>query len=143
MHELLEADNQHLDDATARRLADEEHKHVDVDRQDEAELLKVCQEEVIEALDDGRDRRNVELPLFVIVLAARCLDGKVDVLHHREEDLAENFAPDLQSEDVDSLLKHLEEDVKGIHLVLVLLVKGQVCQVGQNGEPKSLLHTQQ
>ena len=49
------------------RLGDEQDEDVGVRRHDEAELVQVPNEEVIEALHDGLDGLEVESALLVVV----------------------------------------------------------------------------
>ena len=56
-----------MNDAPAVRLRDEEDEDVGIRGHDEAELVQVANEEVIEALHDGLDGLEVESALFVIV----------------------------------------------------------------------------
>lgn len=57
LDELLEADDENLDDATALRLADKQNKDVSVDWYHEAELLDILNQEVVETLNYGLNCR--------------------------------------------------------------------------------------
>ena len=67
------------------------------------------------------------------------MNGQIDVLEHGEEHLAEDLLPELEVEEVDSLLQYLEEDVQGLDLIFIGLVQAQISQVGQDWEPKTFL----
>ena len=104
-------------------LGDEQDQDVGVRGHNKAELVQVANEEVIEALNDGLDGLEVESALFVVVAPRRCLDCKVDVLEHREENLAQNLAPELKAKDLDALLQDLEQDLKRLLLVIIGLIE--------------------
>ena len=125
------------------RLGYEQDQDVGVRWHDKAELVQVANEEVIEALHNGLDGLEVESALFVVVAPRWCLDRKVDVLKHREENLAKNLAPELKAEDLDALLQDLEQDFKRFLLVFIGLVECEVCQVSQDGEPETFLDTKE
>lgn len=67
---------------------------------------------------------------------------KIDVFKHGKEDLAKDLLPKLKTEDVDTLLQYLEQDVERLLLMLVCLIKRQIRKVRQDGEPKAFLYTQ-
>ena len=94
-HELLKAHNHHLYNPTALCLRNEQDQDVSVCWDNKAELVKVADEEVIEALDDGLDRLEVESALFVVVTPRWRLDGKVNIFKHWEENLAQDLTPEL------------------------------------------------
>jgi len=119
LHELLEADNEDLDDLPAGCLADKKHENISVDGHNEAQLVKIFEQKVIEASDDCLDGLQVERALFVINTTGGCIQSQVDVLKQGEELLAENLAPHLESEEVDTLLEHLEEDIQSLQLTLI------------------------
>ena len=49
--------------------------------------------------------------------------------------------PKLKAEDLVALLKDLEKDLQRLLLVVVIFIKGEVRQIGEDGEPKAFLHT--
>ena len=85
------------------------------------------------------DSLQVEIALFIIVSATRCLDGQVDVLKQWEQNLTKDLTPKLKTEQVNALLQDSKEDLKRLMLVLIAFVKWQIGQVRQNWEPKTFL----
>ena len=56
--------------------------------------------------------------------------------------MAEDLFPKLKVEDLGTLLKDLEKDVQGLLLAVIIFIKGEVCQIGEDWEPKAFMHTQ-
>ena len=107
-NELLKAHYHDLYYPTALCLRNEQYQDVCVCWYYETELVEVTDKEVVEALDDRLDSLEVEGALFVVVTSWGGLDGKVDIFQHWEEDLAQDLTPELQGENVNTLLEDLE-----------------------------------
>ena len=108
----------------------------DPGRVDGLEHVAVLHEEIIEALHNLLDRLQVALHSIFVILANRSLDREVDVLQHWEEDLTENFAPEIEVERRNAMIQDLEQDFHGEDLVLrILVVSRKISQIRHDGEP--------
>ena len=93
-----------MNDASAVCLRDEENKDVHVSWDNEAKMLEIAQQEIVKALHDTLDRLQIESALLIVIPTTRCMDREIDVFKHGKEDLAKDFLPKFETEDVNTLL---------------------------------------
>ena len=101
---MAKAHDHDLNDASAVCLRDEENKDVHVSWDNEAKMLEIAQQEIVKALHDTLDRLQIESALLIVIPTTRCMDREIDVFKHGKEDLAKDFLPKFETEDVDTLL---------------------------------------